>query len=371
MLNKIAILLILQLAMPILKGQSDLIKISGEIVDVSSDDKISYATISYDNGLRGTTSNEEGFFSLSIPESSLSDSISIHHLGFELKKDAISECIGIEIVRIGMQVVSYQMPEATIRPVDPQELLDIAFGNIESQFLKRNHILKGFFRESVWHPGMDQLLYLAEGTLLTYKKAYKNHPLCDPSLYTKTTNDHVVIDSAYTADIESKFNYKDLEIVIPRIVQGPYSPIYLDILKNAREFFCRSIRKKVNYTYDRYIKKGEDEYYVIKFDSEKLNIDYEGELYFDLNKKVITEAIYYVSENGLKKFNASDSAFNLRYRKFHIKYTVMGNRLGLSFVSIDNEFEEKMLGHLIKNKIVACQSYDFYRRIIGKIRNDS
>lgn len=351
MLKKMTLLLMLVMAFSQAKGQSKQIKITGEIFDNSSNDKISYATISYDNGRRGTTSNEEGLFTLTLSKTFITDSITIHHLGYELEKIAIVECVEIEKVRIALKAVSYQMPEATIRSINPYKLLDIAFDNIESQFLRSNHILKGFFRESIWHPGMDQLLYLAEGTLLTYKTGYKNHPVCDPSSYSLTTKDHVVIDSAYVANIESKFKYKGLEIIVPRIVQGPYSPIYLDVFKNARTFFCKSVRQKINYTYDGYIKKGKEEYYVIKFDASKLNIDYEGELYFDINKQVITEVIFYVNDNGLKKFNSSDSALNLRYRKFHIKYTLMGDRIGLSFVNIDNEFEDKMLGHLIKNKI--------------------
>lgn len=350
MLKKLVLFFMILMATHLVQGQKKLITITGEIFDRTSSDKISYATISYDDGLRGTSSNDEGIFTLSLSKKYLSDSISIHHLGFELKKIAIQKFTDDRKMSIGLEAVSYRMPEATIRPIDPYKLLDTAFNNIETQFYTDKHILKGFFRESVWHPGMDQLLYLAEGTLLTYKKGYKNNPRYEP-LFNSQTKDHIVIDSAYAADIESTFSYKGLEIIVPRIVQGPFSPISLDVFKNPKDFFCSSCRKRINYTYDRYVKKGEDEFYVIKFDDVKLEIDYEGELYYDLNKKVITEVIYSVNNRGLGKFDAGNSEVNLRSRKFHIKYTLMGDKLGLSFVAIHNEFEDRIVGHLIKNEI--------------------
>lgn len=126
------IFLLLFIVFGSVRGQEILFE--GHVLENGSDKPIPYANISFLNSLKGTSSNEEGYFYLDIPEVFLEKKVHISSLGF---KDTIVSAKQIkELGGIRMVEDTYELDEVVVSHSlgDSQVLNPISSYSIKSGF---------------------------------------------------------------------------------------------------------------------------------------------------------------------------------------------------------------------------------------------
>jgi CarboxypepD_reg-like domain len=121
------------------------IRISGNIYDATTNEPIPLATISLiANGIT-TMSNEAGFFVFKIPTELQHDTIYISHIGYQ------SVALTIDAADTGTRTITLhataiQLPGVTVRPVNPNTIIDSAIARIPINYPTRPFVSTGFYR---------------------------------------------------------------------------------------------------------------------------------------------------------------------------------------------------------------------------------
>ncbi len=126
------------------------IKLSGILEDASTREKIQFAHISFQNSSKGTSSNTDGYFELSMIEPTKYDSIQISHISYKTKKIGIAS-LGVNLVNlISLEPDKNVLPEVVVLSKSPEEYL-LSTINKAKESLKHPFSAKYYFRELVKH----------------------------------------------------------------------------------------------------------------------------------------------------------------------------------------------------------------------------
>lgn len=120
------------------------IVIKGIIVDASTGEAISYATISTATNGLSTMSNENGHFTLKITGGNKSDSIYISHIGYLPVAIPINSYDGVQTIKLLGK--SEQLKEVVVKTVNALELVKKAIAQIPVNYAGTPYILNGFYR---------------------------------------------------------------------------------------------------------------------------------------------------------------------------------------------------------------------------------
>lgn len=95
-----------------LMGNAQSVFFEGHVVDAISGDPIPYANLSFLNSLKGTSSDEQGYFHLEIPESFLDKKVHISSLGY---KDTIAVGGTVQLAKtVKMVEDTYELDEVVV-----------------------------------------------------------------------------------------------------------------------------------------------------------------------------------------------------------------------------------------------------------------
>lgn len=115
-------------------GSAQRVFFEGYVVDSKSDSTIPYANLSFLNSLKGTSSDEDGYFYLEIPENFLDKKVHISSLGY---KDTIALGSAVQLAKkVRMTEESYVLDEVVVAQSlgDSQVLNPISSYGIKSGF---------------------------------------------------------------------------------------------------------------------------------------------------------------------------------------------------------------------------------------------
>jgi len=243
------ICIILAFSLDIVCQSTGLLK--GLILDKETGNGIPYVSISFDGGRRGTISNVDGNFQLQLRDISNQDSLKFSHLTY------VSYTIDVKSLLTGSNQFIYlsqnvhELSEVLITSKTAKEMLRDAMQHIEQNFKSEDHIIRGFYRESMVHPGLDKLLYMAEGSISTKKKGYKNTPQYNIK-YLYVTKEYSVVDSGYIAEIPRSYNHLGDNLHVPEIVNGPNVAVSLDPFNNVQLFLSDNDKKSLQIPHRRH-----------------------------------------------------------------------------------------------------------------------
>ena len=325
--------------------------IEGHVLSSADESPLAYVNIFFAKGTKGTVSNEEGAFVISIESWDQIDSLFFSHLGYHNKNIVVASSVSDRSLKVLLDPYEYDLPEITVRDIDARQLVVNSLGNISKYFHVQDHLLTGFYREAITYRAQDEALYFAEGVLKTYKKGYENYPSDEYQNLWHKSNSHVAIDSGYVVEDKQTFNYRGQEYNFLDIVGGPTASLAVDLYKESAMLLNVEYLKNYEFEKSGYVRKGDEDFYIIDFYPKSAKKTFfQGQLYYNIEKKVITQAEYHYNYFGIATYNRY-SEFNLASRKFYVTYAPLAGKYTIAFVKVENEFYHPSLGHKFDNSI--------------------
>lgn len=317
------ILLILILSNVSFLGYSQNIKIAGKLTD-EKNTPLPYAHVSTQDMHIGTLSNEDGRFTLIIPESLKNENIIVKHLGY------ITETITIDpkqsFYNINLQPLNYPVGEVSVYPDDSvTRLVREAIRRIPENYLPVNSRQTGFYREYMQSEG--KYLYFGEAIFDVFQPSYKN-----------TEEGSVKI-------LETRINRLDVldSVSIPmRFYGGHTLHLRTDLVKQRNSFLNPRQLKSYIFQIDSVISGEENTYWKVGIrPAYRSNSNYSGYLLLDTESLTITEINFEYTQAGCDSRSKSlFPVFRSQGRQITLKYTGDRGNYYLKYMS-DKEFLQR------------------------------
>ena len=173
--------------------------------------------VSVSAGRLSVVTNEDGVFSLKLPQ--IPQSITVSHLGFKTRRVNVVEG-QTENLTIRLVPTVIQLREVVITNENPRELVDAAISKIPDNYSRTPEMLKAFYRETAMK--RRHYIYVAEGVEDMYKTSYTR----------QVGRDRVSIIKG-----RRLISQKESDTLGVKVMGGPVQAVLLDIVKNREILF--------------------------------------------------------------------------------------------------------------------------------------
>ncbi|MBO0331739.1 carboxypeptidase-like regulatory domain-containing protein [[Muricauda] lutisoli] len=258
---------------------------SGEVTEESSNKPLVFATLTVEGTNISTITNTEGNFLLKVPREHINKNVVVSFLGYRTKMVPIAS-LEPEKNEISLQVSVTQLSEININaPKDALALVKETLKNRDENYFEDPTLMTAFYRETIKRRRRN--VSLAEAVVNIYKTPYSSF-----------RDDAVELYKA-----RKSTDYSKLDTVALKLQGGPYNTLYVDMMKYPEYIFSEEALSNYKFTFDRSTRTNDRLIYVIKFNQypgiyEPL---YQGELYIDVENKVLTSAIFSLNITDRKK----------------------------------------------------------------------
>lgn len=306
------------------------ITISGVIKDQKSKKKLSYASISIPGSHIGTITNEDGEFTLKLPESLVAKRIEISHLGYYNLLYPIQET-NTEKLSIFMTPNENVLDEIIVLGGNAKTLVDEAIQRIGTNYSGQDNLLTGFYRETV--KKRRTYINVAEAVIQIYKTSYEKD---------------IEKDRVQVLKGRQLLSQKAKDTLIVKLQGGPNLSIYTDIVKNKDMLFDPQTLPYYTFTFDEITMIDDRLNYVIDFKSQAILpfALYYGKLYVDKENLTFTRAEVFLSMSDRNKATQAilrKKPFGLRFKpenvSFIITYKQINGKAYLDYVRNEVEFK--------------------------------
>ncbi len=256
--------------------QIDFIQYKGEVVDSETKKPLIFATLNVEGSNISTVTNTEGNFVLKIPKGSSSANVMVSFLGYKSESVSISSMNENNTV-IALEVLVIELPEVNISvPRDAVTLVKETMRKKGDNYFDDPTIMTAFYRETIKKRRKN--VSLSEAVVTIYKTPY-----------TSNRRDAVQLYKA-----RKSTDYSKLDTLVLKLQGGPFNALYADVMKYPEFIFTEEAMDDYNFSFDRSTRINSQLIYVINFRQRNEISDplYQGKLFIDVEKKVLTSAIY-------------------------------------------------------------------------------
>ena len=249
---------------------------SGEVVDESTNKSLVFATLTVEGSNISTITNTEGNFLLKVPAQMTNRNVIVSFLGYKTKKIPISS-LDPEKNKILLEVSVTQLSEININaPKDAMALVKETINRRDENYFIDPTLMTAFYRETIKKRRKN--VSLSEAVVNIYKTPYKS-----------SKDDAVELYKA-----RKSTDYDKLDTVALKLQGGPYNTLYVDIMKYPEYIFSNELIANYKFSFDRSTRINDRLIYVIKFDQHESILEplYHGELFIDVENKILTSAIF-------------------------------------------------------------------------------
>lgn len=234
-------------------SQERFVSMSGQIVDLKSDEPLSFATINIKGTQNGVVTNEEGYFDFSFPESYSSDSITASMVGYEKLTLPIKPLLKKEFVELKMTTKPFMLEEVVVTPgkeLQAAEIIELVRKNIPSHYPQKPFVMEAFYRDYKVEDG--RCVGLLEASVSIYDKGYK-----------KTPNPHSLQEKVKLNQVRKSLSndFKGNVLTNQNIMKGFLS---LNDIRYRHRWLSKRFKKHYQYEKDGYAFINEKLHYVIK-----------------------------------------------------------------------------------------------------------
>lgn len=241
------------------------ITLRGRIIDATTKEPLSFATLSINKLGIGTASNMDGDWTLQIPASATNEVLSISFMGYTPRSINVSEIASN--ATITLQPKSYQMAEVVVTQKDfCKEFLQKAWDAIPQNYSTTPTLSEGFYRETARLKD-STFLFFNEAILDVYKNTYKN-----------------TINFGQIKVVKSRKNvFPGIDSINDvRFTDGPHFPNDLDIVFSRWDFIKPSEYGKWKIELVGSLRDSVSNIYILAFKNKKLpNSSFQGKMYID------------------------------------------------------------------------------------------
>lgn len=257
-----------------LQAQENTLSVSGIVIDSETRRPMVFASVSIQDIGIGIVTNGEGFFTLKFPSQYADKSITISYLGYHTGVMPIAEFrASSKPLTIGLIQAALPIPMATVKPIDPLELVKESFRNIRYNFPQERMQMTGFYREMI-RKG-NTYVTLSEAVIDVQKSPYS------PTF---------AVDQVGIYKGRGSIDWSRIDTVFVKFQGGIRSALEIDVANNlflgVRE---TEIDQYYNFQLDRPVQMNNRINYVVLFDQKPgaEDILFRGKVYIDMETKAI------------------------------------------------------------------------------------
>ncbi|MCT4630258.1 carboxypeptidase-like regulatory domain-containing protein, partial [Winogradskyella sp.] len=257
-----------------LNAQESFKEFSGKVVDGQSNKALEAVSLNINETNISTITNSEGEFVLKVSSENLDSKVIVSMLGYNTRVMPLSE-LSNEGNKIKLYKVVTELSEVNISAFKNAENL------IRSVFENKNH--------------QNESVYMTAFYRETIKRRQRNVSLTEAVVnILKYPNKSSVVDAIILNKARKSTDYKRLDTVSVKLQGGPFSTIYLDIMKYPEYIFNDETINSYNYSFDAPSKVNSRNVYVVNFTPKNnaLNYSYNGKLYIDVETLALVSADY-------------------------------------------------------------------------------
>ncbi|KFB00701.1 hypothetical protein IA57_09565 [Mangrovimonas yunxiaonensis] len=294
----------------------------GAVYDANDKTPLTFADITLEDTNMSTISNTEGEFLLKVPNALLNKSITVSFLGYAKKDIALSHLANTPEVYLTES--ASKLTEVKINaPKNALALVKATLNKKGENYIDAQNIMTAFYRETIKKRRKNASL--AEAVVEIYKQPYSS-----------AKQDKVRLIKA-----RKSVDYSRLDTLTLKLQGGPFSTLYVDMIKYNEFIFSFEDLKKYEFAFASPTQINNQQVYVVNF-KQKPEITeplYYGKLYIDTDNYALVSAVFNLNVNDQveasklfikkKPLNAkvlpTEAAYRVDYKthngKWHYRYS--------------------------------------------------
>lgn len=263
------------------------VQYKGSVIDQESRATLAFASLSLDGTNIATVTNTEGEFALKIPKSLKEGKVTVSFLGYKDKSVNLS-LFKPEKTKIELEMLLVALNEVRVFPKDPELLIRAVMNKRAENYFSDPTSMTAFYRETI--KKRRSYVSLSEAVVEIFKQPYSsNRP-----------------DVAQLYKARKSTDYTKLDTLAFKLQGGPYSTLYMDIMKNPEMIFTEDMIGCYEFVLENITKINDRLIYILAF-KQRPYVDqplYFGKLYIDTESLAITSATFNL--NVANKFQTAD-----------------------------------------------------------------
>lgn len=263
-------------------AQNGIKELKGTVLNADSEKPVESAIVVLKGTNVSTVTNSEGFFILKINEDENFETLVVSILGYRTKEINISSFTDDEF-EILLKETATQLNTVSLTSYkDAENLVRQIFRNKEKNNQNQSVLMTAFYRETIKRRNRD--VSLTEAVVNLYKKPYLSR-----------ATDELELQKA-----RKSTNYKRLDTLAFKLKGGPFSTLYLDIMKYPEYIFTNELISDYDFSFGPSSSIDNKPVYVVNFKQKEsvIAIRYEGKLFIDAESLALASAIYSLNLNG-------------------------------------------------------------------------
>ncbi|MEL6810936.1 MAG: carboxypeptidase-like regulatory domain-containing protein [Bacteroidota bacterium] len=264
-------------------AQQGFVEYKGKVLDTQNREPLVFVNLNLKDTNISTVTNTEGEFVLKVSEEIKNSVVIFSLLGYEQKEVALVN-LGDGKVFLDQKVT--QLSEVNLTAFNnPESLVRKVFQEKAKNNASESVLMTAFYRETIKRRNRN--VSLTEAVVNLYKQPY-----------TSPTKDMITLHKA-----RKSTDYKRLDTVAVKLQGGPFSTLYLDIMKYPEYIFTNETIEFYNFSFDAPSAVNDRPVYVVKFEQKPsvVGSGYRGKLFIDAESLALTSATYALNIKNSKE----------------------------------------------------------------------
>lgn len=257
----------------------------GTILDSNTKEELVFVNVSVKDTNISTVSNTEGEFTLKVPSANANGTLVASLLGYQQSEIALSLLsagnteilLSPKVIQLSeVNVTNFESAGALVRKV---------FKDKYDNSPKDAVLMTAFYRETIKRRNRN--VSLTEAVVDLYKQPYS-----------RAQRDILVIHKA-----RKSTDYRRLDTVAVKMQGGPFSTLYLDIMKYPEYIFNDNSIDFYDFSFDQPSSVNDKPVYVVRFKQKEsvIGSGYIGKLFIDVETLALTSATYSLNITDTKE----------------------------------------------------------------------
>jgi len=248
----------------------------GKVVDAINNRALEYVSLNVLETNISTVTNSEGEFLLKVPQAYKDSKIVVALLGYTKKVINLAD-LSENISVIKLEEAYTELKEVNVSAFkDADKLVRKVFTEKSKTIQNQSVYMTAFYRETIKRRNRN--VSLTEAVVNIIKQPY-----------TSANRDAVKLGKA-----RKSTDYKRLDTVSLKLQGGPFSTLYLDIMKYPEYIFTEESFDTYRFSFDAPTTVNNRNVYVVDFKprNKTLDLSYFGKLYIDVETLALVSASY-------------------------------------------------------------------------------
>ncbi|NRD21078.1 carboxypeptidase-like regulatory domain-containing protein [Winogradskyella eckloniae] len=326
-------------------AQSAFKSYNGKIIDGKTNKALEAASLHINGTNIGTISNSEGEFTLKVPQSYGDSKVMISLLGYNTYVIPLSELSANSTVKLYTAVTTLSAVSISAFK-DAKSLVRKVFDDKNKNFQNESVYMTAFYRETIKRRSRNVSLTEAVVNILKEPNASKSR------------------DAIQLGKARKSTDYKRLDTVSVKLQGGPFSTVYLDIMKYPEYIFTEESIQSYDFVFNEPSTINNRNVYVVDFKpvDNAFEVNYHGKLFIDVETLALVSANYALdvsdmnkTKNLLVRKKPSDIVVYPLEAIYKVDYKAKGSKWYYSYSNLSLKFKVNKKREIF-NKVYTLSS---------------